>query len=1409
MNMNEKGRQTKLLAAIAVLAMVVCAFAAIMPSVDANSTSTTQVANVDYGSTVEIGATSFSTAVSNTNYSVTVDTENSNFTTIALNGNQTWKLTENVTIANGMIDLEGKNLKITGAGNLTVTFDDKTEIGAALMSTNTTAANVYIDGTTVTFIGSGERTGGAWTVEAMNISQFVVANGATLNVEKKDSSVTGTLWHTSQSSFSTTDKVANNNNVLFVDKSTVNFTNNDPAVAGVQNTALIATNGSTINSDLNGGTMSVYASLDNSIINGDVVGLYAANLTGTSKIVATTLGIYSGIVDPSPYSGFIVGTVNIASGSEIDADNIINSLSNGTKRGDAPSVITGTGTVSGIFAQATAAMKDGMSEPAYDFKIIGVTLGASTINTTAMIDDVTLAGNVSVGDSAAVTIPVGSVITKGDYDLTKSSGTINNYGATTVGGVEKQTPTGTQTASTGSDVLDLIEVGYNDIQLDQNVTIPAGSNLIFGTDDKLNLNGKIMTIASGDNLTINGILAATEGSGIAISGNSVVSASLPESGVNATFAITSTDADGKISSVKFTGLTAGNFSATVGSVDMSGVMTLTDMEITGEYKVTSDETVNGKITLTDGAVLTIEEGAELKVTNIELKNDATSATINVYGALTGLQAITLNDKISVNINSTGSMNNVTSGNIKYTTEDSQFEFKGKMDQNITVSTEQSLTGDLYIPTGYTLTIASGGILNMAGYGIYVEGTLAINANGAIKDFGTVGGDYGNQIILWRNGEIQNSGVIGSGCEVTVTAVIPTNATSTTTTSPAISIPSGYIGAGSVTLRDVSGISFDVVRGTTNGNTTTYNLGISGNVSIYGMGSYNKVTAENVKITDDLSIGTDVTFDAKNVEVQKDVEVTVSGELEVTAGFTMTNGSTVVVYGKVDGDITAQTGTFGVNGSATGTSKITLKNSYTPTGSSLTDVYVTNVVLTVGQYNYVDKDDNAKTDQRLYISGTVGYVGDATTGGKISIVNNNGLAYVPEGATLALGNIALDGNGLTVLGQIQYTTNANVKDVNGTQYSITDAADKSKVNYYFTTFDAAYDIIDTVDKKTLTVYGGHTVEGQLDLASGQSIIVSGGQFNVAEEGTVDIRNGASITTSSQGAVQKVEGVLTVYSGGVCPQPKEFAVKKTGTDFIQYSGLIPALNNAQSGDVINVVNNATLENSLTINEGVTVNIDEDVVMTFEEDLTIAVGATLNNDGTIKMAGDKSTITVNGTLNSNDGAVITFVKENDVAVTDNTDGGERAIYSTGTTVVDNTTGIIGFINAAYYTNEDNYVVLTSLASANTAVAAQDAYKTITLNGAFTERADVTIAADTNVVVAQDAKVTLGNITLPAADTVAQTLTVRGLRRSRQGLRNQVHCEDQHRRKRCYHSLHVHRRSRQRKRHHRLRNRLRRCGR
>ena len=1336
MNMNEKGRQTKLLAAIAVLAMVVCAFAVVMPSenVSGDAASTTP-GTIDYGTAVDMNQESWDALIGEE-------------TSVVLDKNTTWNLTGNVTEDNVIIDLNGYNLKITGKYTFTATFADASKLGAVIMSNNSErAANLCIDGSTVNLIGSGDRTDGAWTVDAMNIRFFTITNGAVVDISKKDASAVGTIYHSDTSSASSLPQVAGNSNVIVINDSKLSFSNSGSSVSGVQNVAIIADN-STISADeLNGGSFCAYVNLTDSKLSGDKIGLYSAKLTGTSSITATeSLGIYTN-TNSSAYQGFETGVVELGEGTSITSDDkIVNGLTSGSGVGEKSAIVTGSGTIAGAF---TATDKGA----AYDFKLIGVTIGASTIaaSTDVYLENFKLAG--AVTNNGVITIPTGSSV---DLDGNTVGGTIYNLSGYQIDNSTTKLPEGEKEASTGSAVVDLINVGYSDIKLNAGVTIPAGSNLVIGSDDTLDLNGQTMTIADGDNFTINGDIVAATGSAIAISGESVVSISTTLDTAAEELTIY-TDAE-KSNSIKFTKLVGGNFSVRVGSVDAGGNIELDDdgnATVTGEFTVTEDTTIDGTLTFANSAKLTIREGVTLTVKAIA---EGSNNVISLYGALTGSGTTPLDlNGITISVYSTGSLNKTTGGTIKYTTEDSQFEFKGKMDQNITVSTEQSLTGDLYIPTGYTLTIASGGILNMAGYGIYVEGTLAINANGAIKDFGTAGGAYGNQIILWRNGEIQNSGVIGSGCEVTVTAAIPAIAT-TTTTSPVISVPAGYAGAGSVTLRDVSGISFDVVRGSTSGNTTTYNLGISGNVSIYGMGSYNTVEANNVKITDDLSIGTDVTFSATGVEVQRNVEVTVTGDLNVTDGFTMVNGSTVVIYGKVDGDITAQTGTFGVNGSATGTSKITLKNPYTPSGGNPTDVYVTNVVLTVGQYNYVDKDDNAMTDQRLYISGTVGYVGDATAGGKISINNNKGLAYVPEGATLALGNIALDGDGLTVLGQIQYTTNANVKNVNGTQYSITDAADKSKVNYYFTTFDAAYDIIDTVDKKTLTVYGGHTVKGQLDLASGQSIIVSGGQFNVAEDGTVDIRNGASITTTSQGAVQKVEGVLTVYSGGVCPQPKEFAVKKTGTDFIQYSGLIPALNNAQSGDVIDVVNNATLENSLTINEGVTVNIDEDVVMTFEEDLTIAVGATLNNDGTIKMTGDKSTITVNGTLNSYDEAVITFVDENDAAVTDNSDGGERAIYSTGTTVVDNTTGIINFVNAAYYTNEDNYIVLTSFASANNAVAAQDAYKTITLNGAFTERADVTIAADTNVVVAQNAKVTLGNINLPAADTVAQTLTVNG---------------------------------------------------
>ena len=45
MNMNEKGRQTKLLAAIAVLAMVVCALAVVMPSEEVQGVETNVAPN--------------------------------------------------------------------------------------------------------------------------------------------------------------------------------------------------------------------------------------------------------------------------------------------------------------------------------------------------------------------------------------------------------------------------------------------------------------------------------------------------------------------------------------------------------------------------------------------------------------------------------------------------------------------------------------------------------------------------------------------------------------------------------------------------------------------------------------------------------------------------------------------------------------------------------------------------------------------------------------------------------------------------------------------------------------------------------------------------------------------------------------------------------------------------------------------------------------------------------------------------------------------------------------------------------------------------------------------------------------------------------------------------------------------
>ena len=879
------------------------------------------------------------------------------------------------------------------------------------------------------------------------------------------------------------------------------------------------------------------------------------------------------------------------------------------------------------------------------------------------------------------------------------------------------------------------------------VTINTGSlsGTISGIDGELNL-GDNVTVADNTVFEI-----GTNGSVVRNFDGETFSVQKEGGTAVATFTDFSGDAEIRVGSVYITG---------VGNIEGGEIVINDAAFISGNLtgQLTIKKGTSGSLTIgtsSEDNKLVVEEGAELIIDGFTGWS-ISSGTLDLKGTLTftsdNTSTVTASNDGVVNTYPTTNLNNVKlAGNVEYKTDNIAYEFKGMLDQDFTISTEQSLTGDLWIPEGVTLTIASGGVLNMAGYGIYVQGTLDVQANGAIKNIGT-GADgtvFGNgTILLHRNGTITNDGVIGSGSQVTVSADIRQ---STEDAYGGLFVNTdlrvNYDGVGSVIMQNTSGVSFDIV----NSNGTRY-LTISGDINAYGTDAPYIVNVTGVRVTGELTIGDDVAFTASSgVVVTSGATVNIDGTLNAASGsFVMANGSTVNVEGLVIGAITAQTGEAVSAGfSAPGTTDITF-------GTGAGKDYVTGAVLTVGQVTYVE-NNVSYTKQILYISGNVEVVNadndpdnDAAT---LTITNKDGLSYVSEGDVLDISKeVAVKGGSTIVEGQVVYIDERDAETVEGflgTQYTIEGTSGADDVGY-ITTFEAAYGQIANAKDTKITVIGDMTIEIDVNLSAKQTIVVTGYNIDIDTDATVEVQRGGVIT----GKLNDVQGVLTVYNGAAVTAPQSYAVYKKTTDYVQYSGLVPAINNAQPGDVIDVRNNTTVKDDLTIPAGVTVN--NEAVLTFEEDLVIAETAVLNNEGgEIQMVGEKSTITVNGTLDSGEGTV-NFMNKNAgpdaetnpyVPATSKGADDSRSMTSVGSSVIGTESNVDEFISAAYFTNEDGYTEYTTVAKAVAAAEAMEYNVTnVVVVGTLNQSDDITLAAGTTLTIDNNAKVTLGKVTLTA---------------------------------------------------------------
>ena len=1001
----------------------------------------------------------------------------------------------------------------------------------------------------------------------------------------------------------------------------------------------------------------------------------------------------------------------------------------------------------------------------------------SELKTTAYADltingDVTIVGEskivktLTVNEKASMTLGTGASLAVGTGATATNMGTIDTTAGTlegTVTNIGGTTEVGVPETITNQAITDAFKQGATVIELNgtvtEDITVPAGKTVVV-TDDTVfqntTSNTPAVIIIGGDSSSYGSVkvdLTSSKDFSVAFGTDKSKVAAFEGIVGSMTVSISSIDfLDINISSGT---INTGAFSDAVVSGKITGELVI---EVGSALK----SITFGDLVIQEGASLVIDKGTNTTVTASVKGSAQDSAVLDVPGSIIVENGTLTIDATNTTINTypTTNLQNVTlDGNVEYVTEETPFEFKGQLSQDQTVSTNQSLTGDLYIPDGLTLTIASGATLNLAGYGIYVQGTLEIQTGGAINNVGKDDGKgfgYG-VILLHRDGAIVNDGgVIGSGTPVTVTAKINQKVDGQTgagydaypgfNTDLRVSYPS----AGSVELQNVSGVSFDIVN-----INSTRTLAISGDVYTYGLNTNCTFTLTGAVVDGTLTVGEGVTLGG-DFKLQTGATLNVEGT--VSGNVTMANNTTVNVEGQVTGKVTAPTGVYKSNGG-----KATQYTEVSFTTGPAAD-YVTGVVLTVGQNSYTE-DGTSYTEQALYISGNIEAVDfneDETASAKLIITNKAETAEGAGDATVSYvgaddvlnvdKSVAVDGGNTVVEGQVVYnaeSSNKNkVENFNGTAYVIEGAGTADDIGY-ITTFADAYGQIANA-KNGLTIYGDLEIETDVTLASGQKIAIDGSsKVTIGTDYEFVAQKGSSVT----GTIYDAQGVLTVYSGANVKAPANYAVYKQTTEYRQWSGLVPAIENAQSGDVIDVQKDATVKNDMSIPAGVTVNVEAGVVLTFQKDLTVEETAVLNNEGTIQMAGEKSAITVNGTLDSSEaGSVVKFVKYDETSktykdVTANADGESRSVVSVGTTVMNSTTGVAPFVSAAYYADEDGNTVYTTVAKAVAAVEAQDAgAKTVTVVGTLNEAADVTLAAGTTLNIASKAKVTLGTVTLSA---------------------------------------------------------------
>ena len=760
----------------------------------------------------------------------------------------------------------------------------------------------------------------------------------------------------------------------------------------------------------------------------------------------------------------------------------------------------------------------------------------------------------------------------------------------------------------------------------------------------------------------------------------------------------------------------------------------------------------GSVTITDSTVSNCETGLNVdstydddtnkgsvaKATNSTFDNCETALTSDSENQITSTNTKFIgNNAVNGPVKLEGETTVQEGGNLDLGEEvinnstlkiDNGFGLENTIRNDMTISdVDNYLTADTTILPGVTLTIDRNAALNLMGHDLIVQGTLVIERNGIITTMDGQGGS----ILLASTGAIQNNnGIIGDTMPIVVG-----NGEKLDNGEP----------TEFVEVQGVSGINFQLIRNGT-GADREYNMCISGDVSRVSGTDVHTLKIKDVGINADLSISRDVivTIDG-DVEVSKNVTFTHNGLfMNIEGNFTLDNGAKAVINSPVDGKITVQTGKVGNEDAITGTpSSVEFHGAFVENGDKDYYAGVTGITISVDRINkYNETTEETEVFQRMYVTGTMDLqtqIKDDTTHNSVEFTGNIFVIdtlTIPDDVSVSGGTFMVSEGGSVV------AINDDRLSYNGARYSIETTGTDAYTSYYYVDFATAMNNIASADDMTILLSGEYEISGTYTLAADQVIenkdAVS--KITVGETGDITVELDGDIQDT---AFYKILGKVLVKEGiGYTPSENDniFAVKAVDaeTKDTTYSGFGIAIDNAVSGQTITVVGNAEYDGNLVIPNGVTVDVQQDVELDVLGNVTVENGGKLILDnGSVmtvgKVADRDYTVTVNGELDASEGGKVDAIANVD-------------FYSTGTStfpVNGDNFGEKVTPNAAYYIDADQ--VYTSLANA-VAYAETNALPSVYAVGTFSETGAIE-SDDVDILIADKANVTLGDVTLNAA--------------------------------------------------------------